>query len=467
MLSGARYTVNLQGTSLAQLALAYRLRMSLSSRSLFAAAALFAGLAFSNPLLAQQACPNLQAYYPAGDDEWPRVVEQLIVLQPRCLENAEYYLLLGTAELNSGYVEAAVEALERALLLEPENSDAAVVYAQALYVDGQLFPALQLNEQILLRSDLPEELAAALRQRQEVWSGQTRRHMVTADVALGYDDNLNGAPARSDFTLTLSGEILQLTLDEQFRPIKGPYANLRLGGHYQKLGAYRTHEVIYGIRNRQSDPSDAELLQADVRYGLGIPLRHYRWDIAASSTHLLYGGSPLFTVTDARVRLHRLNDRCQPLVEVAAQHQFYHQQESMAGFEFGFTGGVECQLDAHDIRLGIEAGPVLNEAIKKGRPGADREGWVVRASWQQAFAGGALRAQFNLTNLRDKAGYSPLLEDGARREILGRQFRVQYLRPLRQNLTLQLNLSHQRQGSNLAPFENRGTAADIGFTANF
>ncbi len=459
--------MNLQGTSLAQLALAFRLRLSLSSRCLFVIAFILVALAFGNPAVAQEACPNLQPYYPADDDDWPRVVEQLIVLQPRCLDSAAYYLLLGTAELNSGYVEAAVEALERALLLEPENSDAAVVYAQALYVDGQLFSALQLNEQILQRTDLPAELVAALRQRQDVWTAQTRRHIFSADVALGYDDNLNGAPARSDFTLTLSGAILELTLDEQFRPIKGPYANLRLGGRYQQLGAYRTHEVIYDIRNRQSDPSDAELLQADVRYGLGIPLRRYRWDIAASSTHLLYGGSPLFTVTDARARVHRLNERCQPLVEVAAQYQLYHQQPSNAGFEFGVTGGVECQLDARDIRFGIEAGPIRNNAVRSRRPGADRDGWVVRASWQQAFAGGSLRAQYNLTNLLDKTGYSPLLEDGARREIHGRQFRLQYLRPLQQNLTLQFNLSHQRQGSNLSPFENHGTAADIGVTLNF
>jgi hypothetical protein len=458
--------VNFQGTSLTQLALAFSSRLSLS-RLLFVAAMLLSGLTCHESVLAQEACPDLQPYYPSSEDEWPRVVEQLIVLQPRCLESAEYYLLLGSAEVNSGYVKASVEALERAVLLEPENSDAAVVYAQALYLDGQLFPALQLNEQILQRMDLPADLTIALRQRQDAWQRQTQRHTFSADLALGYDDNLNGAPARSDFTLTLSGEVLQLVLDEQFRPLKGPYANLRLGGNYQKLGAYSTHEVIYGIRNRQSDPSDAELLQADVRYGLGIPLRRYRWDFAASSTHLLYGGSPLFTVSDARVRLHRLSNRCHPLAEVAAQHQFYHQQKSNEGFEFGLTGGIECQLGTPEMRVGIEGGPVRNEALKAGRQGADREGWVVRASWQQTLAGGSLRAQYNLTNLQDKTGYSPLLEGGARREIYGRQFRVQYLRPLQQNLMLQFNLSHQRQDSNLALFENRGTAADIGVTLNF
>jgi tetratricopeptide (TPR) repeat protein len=442
-------------------------RSHVNLHGFFNAALLIAVLTAGNAVFAQDTCPNLQTYYPATDDEWPRVVEQLIVLQPRCLESSEYYLLLGTAELNSGYVEAALEALERALLLEPDNNSAAVVYAQALYVDGQLFAALELNEQVLQREGLPADLVVPLRERQEAWRAQTRRHTYSADLALGYDDNLNGAPASSDFTLTLPGGILQGALGEQFRPLSGPYANFRLGGYYQQLGPYRTHELIYGVRNRQSDTSDAELLQTDFRYGLAIPLRRYRWDLSASSTHLLYGGSPLFTASDARVRLRRVNDGCQPLAEVSVQHQAYHQQRLTTGFEIGLTGGVECQLAGRDIRFGIETGPVRNEALKSGRPGGDRDGWVLRLTWQQALAGGALRAQLNLANLQDATGYSPVLQNGARREIYSRQFRVQYLRPLQQNLTLQLNFSHQRQGSNLAPFENRGTAADIGVTLNF
>jgi tetratricopeptide (TPR) repeat protein len=424
-------------------------------------------LTLSQGLMAQQSCPDLQAYYPDNTPDWPRLVEQLIVLQPRCLESAEYYALLGAAELNSGYLDAALEALERALLMQPDHGGAAVDYAQALYISGQEFSALELNAQLLRRSDLPPDLGALLRQRQEIWQAQTRTHRFVAEAALGYDNNLNGAPSRSDFTLTVPGDVIQLPLDEAFRPVSGSYANLRIGGYYQRRGAARTHDLAYGVRTRQSESADTELLQADWRYALGIPLRHYRWELATSSTHLLYGGSPLFTATDLRARLLKLNDVCQPLAEVATQHQAYHKQSIMAGVELGLTGGVECRVDERRAVFGIEAGLVRNQALKSARPGGDRDGWILRLAWQQVIGRGFLNSQFSLATLEDARGYSALLANGARREIYSRQLRVQYLRPLQQNLTLQFNLSHQRQGSNLAPFENRGTAADIGLSLAF
>ncbi|MGV3590288.1 MAG: tetratricopeptide repeat protein [Gammaproteobacteria bacterium] len=421
----------------------------------------------SNPAAAQESCPDLTPYYQGDQVDWRQLVDRLIVLQPRCLQSAEYYALLGAAELNSGYVELAREALERALLLQPDHGAAAIDYAQALYLLGEEFAAIELNAQLLARDDLPPALGTTLQQRHDIWQARTRSSGFVAEMAVGYDDNLNSAPSRSEFTLTLAGGIIEVPLDERFRPISGPYANFRFGGYVQRRSAERTHDINYSIRSRQSEFSDAELLQGDLRYALGIPLRHYRWDLTASTTHLAYGGSPLFTATDFHARLRQLGEGCRPLAELAAQHQLYHQQSFMAGAEFSVTGGIDCQSSERDAAFTFESGLVENRALKAHRPGGDREGWLVRAGWQQRVGSGMLRIQYNLANLKDAEGYSELLQQGARRRILSRQFRVQYLRPLREDLTLQFNLSHQRQGGNLTPFENRGTAADIGLNLGF
>lgn len=413
------------------------------------------------------ACPDLRPYYEPADGSWPNLVFRLIQLQPQCLRSAEYYALLGAAQLNTGNLEPALEALERALLLDPMHGGAAVDFAQALYLDGQLFPALELNAQLLQREDVPPQLAALLQQRQAMWDAQTRSRGFSAEFALGHDNNLNGAPLRGDFTLTLAGETVQLELDDEFRPVSGPYANLRLGGSYQWLRPSRTHDLVFGIRNRQSQLSEAELLQGDVHYMLGIRQRHFRWDLIAGTTHLQYGGSPLFTASDMRARVRREGDGCQPLVELAMQHQLYHQQSFMAGLESSLSGGVECNSGEGDARFSVEAGAVHNQALKAARPGADRDGWVLRLLWQRALGAGFIRGQYSLAHLQDANGYSALLANGAAREIYSRQFRAQYLRPLKQDLTLQINVSHQRQGSNLAPFENRGTAFDVGLMLGF
>ncbi|MDY6984368.1 MAG: hypothetical protein SV422_14880, partial [Pseudomonadota bacterium] len=385
-----------------------------------------ASLLSGNSAAAQQSCPDLAPYYQSPQsqgDDWRQLVERLIVLQPRCLQSAEYYALLGAAELNSAYLEAAREALERALLLQPDHGAAAIDYAQVLYLLGEEFAAIDLNAQLLQRDDLPPALGAALRERHDVWEARTRNSGFTAEMAVGYDDNLNSAPSRSEITLTLAGGIVELPLDERFRPISGPYANFRFGGYSQRRSAERTHEVTYSLRNRQSEFSEAELMQGDLRYALGIPLRHYRWDLTASTTHLMYGGSPLFTASDFHVRLRQLGDGCRPLAELAAQHQLYHQQSFMAGAEFSAAGGVDCQLPEQGANFTFETGLVENRALKARRPGGDREGWLMRAGWQQRIGSGMLRVQYNLANLKDAEGYDPLLQEGARRRILSRQFR--------------------------------------------
>lgn len=429
------------------------------------AATFFCALAF--PLTARAACPDLQTYYPASAETWPQALQQIAPLMPECLQSPEYFALLGAAQMNSGRVTEALESLERALLLDPDNGAAGVDYAQALYIAGQIFPALEINESLLQRNDLPPEVATLLQERQQVWQAETHDVGFAAEVAAGYDNNLNGAPASSDFTLTLSGEAIQLTLDPEYQPISGGYLNMRLSGFYRALTPERSHDLVFALRNRRSEHSGSEILQFDWRYAQSLSLRRYRWDFVAGTSHLFYGGSPLYSVTEARVRLNRIGAGCRPQYEAAMQHQLYHGQGFMNGLEASATAGFYCQRDNGKQFVGIDAGPLINRALKDTRPGEDRDGWRVRVVWQLPLGAGTLSNQFSYANLNDAEGYSDLLADGAKRQIDSRQFRAQYSRLLQSDLTLIINVSHQRQGSNLAPFANDGTALDIGLSLNF
>ena len=62
----------------------------------------------------------------------------------------------------------AIESLERALLLNPENGAALIDYAQALQEDGQLFAALEINTILQERNDVPENLRSQLAERQDL-----------------------------------------------------------------------------------------------------------------------------------------------------------------------------------------------------------------------------------------------------------------------------------------------------------
>ena len=79
----------------------------------------------------------------------------------------------------------AIESLERALLLRPDNGAANIDYAQALYNEGQLFPALEINESLINRDDIPSQLMEGLVARQARWRAATSDHSVRLDLVGG------------------------------------------------------------------------------------------------------------------------------------------------------------------------------------------------------------------------------------------------------------------------------------------
>ena len=415
-------------------------------------------------------CPDLQPYYPAGSpaplQAWQAVLPSLEALLENCLQSAEYFALLGAAQLNTSQLPQALESLERALLIEPAHGAAGIDYAEGLYLAGQLFPALEINAELLQRNDLPPELRAMLQARQANWQQQTFTKQLLLEATAGYDNNLNGAPTRSDLTLTFGGAPVSLTLDAANRPQQGAFANARLGGVWQWARPTHQHALVATARARQAFAGDTDLAQADWRYTYALPQLSYRWEAAAGTSHMLFGGSPLYSVADLRTRVLWSQGDCTPSLEAGWQHLTYHGQTLMNGKEASLAAGYECRL-ANNQRLRLDAGLLSNTAAKAQRPGGDRQGWNLRLNWQVPALGGELTNQVGYARLEDERGYSVLLANGATRKVAGTYVNLRYQYPLSRELALLVNLSHQRQHSNLQPFENRGTAAEVGLAFNF
>jgi len=178
----------------------------------------------------------------------------------------------------------------------------------------------------------------------------------------------------------------------------------------------------------------------------------------------LWGGSPLYSVTEARFRLSPLATGCTPQYELAAQHQLYHGQSLFSGVESSASAGLQCLDASRDLLYGAELGVLNNSAIDARRPGGERQGWRLRLHWQQPLWQGALSAQYNHAALDDARGYNELLASNASRQISTRLLRLQYRQSLQPGLELLVSLNRQEQGSNLGPFKNRGTAFELGLS---
>ncbi len=431
---------------------------------------LIIGLALPLPALA---CPDLASYYRQGDENWSSVIQSLAPLLDECLQSSEYFALLGAAQLNDGRVTTAIESLERALLLQADNGAAQIDYAQALFEQGQLFAALAMNEQILQRQDLPNNLRPMLLARQQRWRSLTRETRFQADVMAGFDNNLNGAPDPSQVTLTLSGESVLLNLNEDYRPVSGHYLNFQLSGLHRRLQPLHQNNFGVDLRGRVSEDSDSDLLLLATRYNYIRPDRDHAWRVNANMRHLFFGGKPLFTATEANIRYQPASlPWCRPYYDLALQHQIYHNQSQLNALETKLGVGADCPIGQAPGQqlLSIEVGLLGNQSLKDNRPGDDRYGWQLSVDWQFRLQTGALRAQFSYTDIEDQKGYSPLLAGGAKRWTQRSYGLIQYRRPVdfkALDVDFVANLYIQNQHSNLELFQSKDTAFELGFSLRF
>jgi hypothetical protein len=410
-------------------------------------------------------CPDLTPYYPGANPDWSALRQQLAEFMADCLESAEYFALYGAAQLNSGDVAESVESLERALLLDSRNGAAQIDYAQALYLQGDLFAAIELNAQLLEREDLPANVRGVLESRQRSWQAITRQRLVQLDVLAGYDRNLNSAPDPGEITLTLSGEDVVLALNPDFRPVSGPYLNARLGARFRQLAPEYQHNWLVEARGRVSEDTQSDQLQLDTRYAFVRPGRRRSWQLNAGMSHLLFGGSPLYTATETGARLLPFsNRRCRPYYGLALQHQLYHDNSRLNGVEGKASAGLNCTLQPGVAvrQVTMELAMLENEALKANRPGGDRRGWQAGVSWQLPLGQGELFSQLSHTRLTDRDGYNPLLAGGDERWLARSYLLLQYRQQITSSATLLVNFFHQDQRSNIDLFDNIDTTFEMG-----
>jgi tetratricopeptide (TPR) repeat protein len=419
-----------------------------------------------------QTCPDLSAFYSPQNPNWFEQERQLSALMTQCLETAQFFALIGAAQLNGGQFAQAAESLERALLLSPENGAAQIDYAETLFEIGQLFNALELNAQLLQRSDLPAGLRPLLAQRQRRWQGATRELRVEADLLAGYDNNLNGGPNSAQIALTPSGESILLALSDKLRPVSGPYLNMGVNGRYRQLAAEHQHNWSAGVRGRVSEDPESDMLQLAGQYVFLRAGRHRSWQLATNVNHLYYGGSPLFSGIETSARVQFSNTRrCQPYYGLAVQQQIFHGQSLLNALESKLGAGISCSPKAAaGYQLTAELNVLNNSAQHSNRLGGSRDGWQASVGWGRPFLRGTLRAQLNYTELRDQEGYNPLLANGAERWQKRGSVLLQYSEPMilfGRATNLLVNIYNQRQTSNIQLFRTANISAEVGFSWGF
>ncbi|MDX1491400.1 MAG: tetratricopeptide repeat protein [Pseudohongiellaceae bacterium] len=447
-----------------------RLSLLKSVKTLIVALVMWAGSSLAI------ACPSLQSYYlqEQSAEQDPQLALQLeaelAAMMSQCLRSSEYFALFGAVQMRMGKLAEALETLERALLLDPDNGAAQIDYAQALYQRGQLFSALDLNGQILGRNDAPDNLRIALEQRDELWRSQTRQMGFQADLLAGYDDNLNGAPDPSQITLTLSGEPVLLPLSEEYRPQSGPYLNGRVAGRFTQFAPGHRHNGSAELRGRLSEDSQSDILQFDTRYAFELPAKDHQWRFNAGLAHLVFGGTSLYSASTIGAHYQSASSEvCSNAYGLELQHQLYHRQDQLDAVETRISAGRNCvvSLASWRSRIGLELALINNNSQGASRPGGDRQAWQASIDWQFPLYRGILSSQINYTNTEDDRGYSPVLLDDLSREVQRYYVLLQYRQQIGAKSSFLMNFFHQHQDSNIPLFDSLNTTLELGVNYRF
>lgn len=400
------------------------------------------------------------------------------------------------------YIEAA-DHLERALLLQPDRPEIQLAYAVALAGSGDVVSALTLLRDVEIRTDLAPSVRAALATAQRRWTAlptdEPREQLRwSAGMRWGHDNNLLGAPNTGSLALTLPGETIFLPLDESSRPKPGAYRRGDARVEWSRLtGSGFRIDASLGLLDRVSPAvPDANTRQADAQLEWSRPAVVSQAGAAMDGSRLgWYLGLQNFGLqTDGGTRLYSHgvasglewawqrgtrtgadtssplppagpSHRCDARVGMDWQSRRLPSNAILSGRYVGVTGTLACyrlagpaERNQWSVRMGQDM------PSDSTRPGGRQKLFGVRSTWTHGrVVTGALTLDFDLSHQRDQSAYSALLNFGAERNITRWAARAEYEHPLYIGswgiLSLAIGVDVTVQYSNLALFQTRNRGA--------
>lgn len=398
-------------------------------------------------------------------------------LAPHCLRNAAYYRLHGQWLLKQGNPGAAVEALERALLLEPEHLGTQLDYAQALIVMGDVDSATNILAALQAQPDVPSHLvpllAGQLQALQQVTTadavapkGLVSRTMFSQSV--GGDSNLNNATTASNIILTYPTADLDLPLQDASRPQSGAMASsvLQWTGLLPRGRQMWLLQARGQVRHTAAAANRYQQAELDATW-LQDPEAPRQWIGRMEHAQFRWGGKKLYASEKGSLQHQWVNNsdafNCRTAVGAELENRTFPGSRSMDGL---YRGGVFTLVCQKQDSLSIQLRAGLDSPYQAGRVGGAQRQNEARVQWQTTAAGNQWQAEYSYQRQQDATGYSPLLSRNATRRVARQALRLETSRPIQWPALGDPqwfgSFELTRQTSNLQLFASNRSAVQIG-----
>lgn len=412
---------------------------------------------------------------------------------PQTEQQAQQFYQQGVQALQAGRPSEAREAFARVIALDPAFAGAwldLAVATQSLGDTAQAEEFLAILEQRF--SPLPDAVSqgvAALRARiaaSQPAAGWRLRHTLQAGV--GQDSNANSGLSLQDINLTLPGGSILLPLDPGFKPRSDSHVLTQWSTEAQRRIGQGELEVSASLRlrrNAQETAFDTSELQTGLAYASAQPLLDGAlpflpgpWRVGVQWQAARLGEDTVLRTASLSAQHVWTQRACSPQASVQLDVRRFPIASPLDSRVLWVGGQVNCPSPLKNgaerlklqVRLGNEtARTPASEAM--GRPGGNTrlQEWTLTHDWAWAGSYGQhrLEALAQWAMGRDTEGYSPVLEDGARRVVRRTTAGLAYVMPLPVagvepgRWSLAWSFQGYRQASNLGIFKIQGELLQV------
>lgn len=260
-------------------------------------------------------------------------------------------LVFGLAALETNHPEVAVFAMERVLMVQPDNHRARLELARAHYLLGE-YQAARVQFEVVRAANPPsnvreqiDKFIVAIDERI-----RSQQHIITPHAALrlGHDSNINSATADGSVEIPALGLV---TLTDSSQKLSDRYAEVRAGIDYVGL-LTKTKSIFVSVSLAEHNNLSTDMFDNRVV------------DIVAGPT-LVYGK-------------HRLR--------FPIQVQLFYVDKDFFRSLYSFTGDWAVQMAGQQQLSTFIQGGVIAYPDQRDR---DADLAIAGASWSRQFGGGA------------------------------------------------------------------------------
>lgn len=391
----------------------------------------------------------------------------LRTMGPQCYKDGAFLYELGRLLNQTRQYAEAIDPLEGALLHQPDHWPSQLEYAIALEGTGDHHSALGLLQILQQNPAIDNTIRQQIESLMHKPQPSTKNMQLgTVSLAAGYDSNLLRRTSQSQFVLTTPIGPLPVTLSDDQLPIAGTYL---LANASYDIGWASSPNTQWRLSLAGSHRTSANLPIAD-QGQLGLIL--VRSAIDARGPYLLAQYQALTRAAAPALRQTQLglgydltagpNGGCRQRLGLEYQHLAYPQSPEVNGHYAGLVSITNCP--PWGLQFQISAGK--DQQNQADRPGGAQSQVSARVAKHVYWETTQLALEWEATRTQDHAGYSPLLQDNARRRVSRQAYRLECSWTLNK-VNPYISIEWQDQRSNIAMFESKARLLAVGVRASW